>query len=146
MGTRSLTIVQDQWGDGPVDVMVMYRQMDGYVGGHGHELADFLARGHLVNGIRLDNKGLVFNGMGCLAAQVVAHFKDGPGSFYLHPSGTRDTGEEYRYFVRPNEETPGLGGKGEIEIQVDRGYGKEWTTIFLGSPVELQTFGEAWED
>ena len=37
--------------------------------------------------------------MGCLAAQIIAHFKNGIGGFYLYPAKTRDCGEEYIYTV-----------------------------------------------
>lgn len=109
MGTRSLTTFIDKWTDdkGKVKsnkIVTMYRQFDGYPSGHGVQLAEFLAQGKLVNGISASEKGLVFNGMGCLAAQVVAHFKDGPGGFYLHRGGTIKCWEEYRYEVIANEE------------------------------------------
>jgi hypothetical protein len=41
-----------------------------------------------------------FNGMGCLAAQMVANFKDGAGSFYLYPVTTTDCGQDYEYHIR----------------------------------------------
>ena len=37
----------------------------------------------------------VFNGMGCLAASVIAHFKEGAGGFYMSQSDE----EEYVYTV-----------------------------------------------
>jgi len=98
MGTRSLTIFHDgdarQYGK---EIAVLYRQYDGCPDGHGKELADFLEDKPIVNGISTNPN--VFNGMGCLAAAVVAHFKDGAGGFYLYPAGTRDCGEEYTYHI-----------------------------------------------
>lgn len=97
MGTRCLTVFKNEEG---TEIAVLYRQMDGYPEGHGQELADFLADKALVNGIGGDTtKATAFNGMPCLAASVVAHFKDDIGSFYLYPAGTRDIGEEYIYTV-----------------------------------------------
>ena len=58
--------------------------------------AKFVNSGKLVNGLGGD-KGLVFNGMGCLAAALIKEFKDGPGGTYIVPKG--DT-EEYNYVVR----------------------------------------------
>ena len=107
MGTRCLTIVQDRGQE----VMVMYRQMDGYPEGHGAELKAFLADKVMVNGIGRDSKD-VFNGMGCLACQIVAHFKTAPGDFYLHPSGTRDVGEEYIYYVKAK-----LGERAKVTVE-----------------------------
>jgi hypothetical protein len=104
MGTRSLTIFRDEKGK---DIVVMYRQMDGYPkGGHGQELAEFLKDFTMVNGISYNETRKIANGMGCLAAQVIAHFKDGAGGIYLYPAGTNDVCEEYVYIVtgyRENE-------------------------------------------
>jgi hypothetical protein len=78
----------------------MYRQYDGYLEGHGLELAEFLTRGQLVNGLGGKDNGTVFNGMGCLAAQMVSHFKTEAGNFYLHaPVLNQDAGQEYEYHV-----------------------------------------------
>ncbi len=95
MGTRCLTVFKD----GEEEIVVMYRQMDGYPDGHGKELADFLKGKTLVNGMRGEPENTIFNGMGCLAAATVAEFKDGPGGIYLHPAGKRDCGENYIYIV-----------------------------------------------
>ena len=40
MGTRSITVVYDEYNDKPV--VCMYRQFDGYPSGHGRELAEIL--------------------------------------------------------------------------------------------------------
>lgn len=98
MGTRSLTVFYDD--DGTTELVVMYRQFDGDPDGHGAELAAFLEGKSIVNGMGADRN--VFNGMGCLAASVVAHFKGGHGAggFYLYPAGSRDHGEEWVYHVR----------------------------------------------
>ena len=94
MGTRSLTFVYDR--DEPV--VCMYAQYDGYPSGHGLELANFLLSLTVVNGLGMnDNK--VANGMGCLAAQLIAHFKSEPGGYYLYPMNSRDVGEEYTYHI-----------------------------------------------
>ena len=102
MGTRCLTVVKD---DGK-DVCVLYRQFDGYPEGHGLELCEFLNKiKRITNGISGDPKGTA-NGMGCLAAQLVAHFKNEVGQFYLYPSGTRDVGEEFIYVVKNKDGAP----------------------------------------
>jgi hypothetical protein len=80
----------------------MYRQFDGYPTGHGAELAEFLSSGTMVNGIGVD-QNLVFNGMGCLAAQMVAHFKQTPGGFYIHPTDITDCGQDYEYHIYSEE-------------------------------------------
>jgi hypothetical protein len=95
MGTRSLTIVMD----GNDELVRIYRQMDGYPEDHGVDLAR-LCDLQIVNGLGVDPKK-VANGMGCLAAQIIAGLKDGPGGIYLEKCG----GEindwcEYVYIVR----------------------------------------------
>lgn len=79
-------------------IVTMYRQFDGYPTGHGVELAEFLAKSKMVNGIGANSAEVVFNGMGCLSAQVIAHFKDGAGGIYLQ-SASKGGGEDYRYEV-----------------------------------------------
>ena len=102
MGTRSLTFVYSETSNGEkaTPIINMYRQYDGYPSGHGVELAEFLSGGRLVNGLSGMGKERQFNGMGCLAAQMVANFKDGAGSFYLYPVTTTDCGQDYEYHIR----------------------------------------------
>ena len=45
------------------------------------------------------------NGMGCLAAQLVAEFKDGPGQFYLEPVTAKECGQDYEYHIYSNGPT-----------------------------------------
>ena len=101
MGTRSLTYVYENTGDGQEPVMCMYRQYDGYPSGHGAELAEFLMPFELVNGYGDDVKmNKVANGMSCLAAQMIVNFKKSVGGFYLHaPVVGRDYYQDYEYHV-----------------------------------------------
>jgi hypothetical protein len=133
MGTRSLTVVKDIDNN---EVMVMYRQYDGYPSGHGQELADFLSGKSMVNGLSGDTS-LVFNGTGCLAASIVAHFKKEAGSFYLYPSGTRDCGEEFIYTLTPTS-------TGSLTLKVESGYGDRINEIYNG-PIDAFD-GDALED
>lgn len=96
MGTRSLTFVYEGVSKKPN--VVMYRQMDGYPSGHGLDLAEFLRPIKMVNGLGVDDAQIVANGAGCLAAQMVAHFKTDPGGIYLVSSGCHH-GQEYEYLV-----------------------------------------------
>ena len=98
MGTKSLTTFLDEWDN--EEIVVMYRQYDGYPEVHGRDLFDYLSGKKIVNGIPRNEKvSQLANGMSCLAAQVVSHFKKEVGNFYLHKSGTRDIGEQYVYTV-----------------------------------------------
>lgn len=99
MGTRCLTVIEDDQG---TELLVMYRQYDGYPEGHGAELKSFLKGFKVINGISDPHATKTANGMGCLAAQIVSHFKQQfpLGGIYLYPAGTRDCGEEYIYRVK----------------------------------------------
>ena len=99
MGTRSLTFVYEKYGQIQKPVVNMYRQFDGYPTGHGAELAEFLNGGTLVNGLGVERNQLQFNGMGCLAASMIANFKKESGGFYIHPTDVTDCGQDYEYHV-----------------------------------------------
>jgi hypothetical protein len=142
MGTRSLTFVysESKSGEAAERIINMYRQYDGYPTGHGAELAEFLSSGNMTNGLRLDEKGRFFNGMGCLAAQLVANFKVGAGQFYLHPVVQQSCGQDYEYHI--------LNVDGQFKIEVyycgcnmfgmDSDYESE--VIFSGSLPEFIEF------
>ena len=101
MGTRCLTFVYEEYNHVQKPVVNMYRQYDGYPTGHGAELAEFLSAGKMVNGLGLDGTGkeLEFNGMSCLAAQMVANFKQTPGGFYIYPTDVTECGQDYEYHI-----------------------------------------------
>jgi len=104
MGTRSLTFVYEEAfneGDQPEAIINMYRQYDGYPSGHGDELARFLAQFELVDGIPVgvEHEKKLANGMACLAAQLVAHFKEEAGQFYLYPVSAKECGQDYEYHI-----------------------------------------------
>ena len=144
MGTRCLTTFIETYTERETgkkkknEIVTMYRQYDGYPSGHGKELAEFLADGQVVNGFGANTSTKQFNGVGCLAAQVVAHFKDGVGGFYLQ-SGNKDSGEEYRYHVIYDCD------KQKLTIRVlevgymnkKNEYVNKTRIIFAGSPSEL---------
>lgn len=120
MGTRSLTFIYDESKN---PIMNMYRQYDGYPSGHGMQLAQFLNSGKMVNGYSASTDRQ-FNGMGCLAAQLVSEVKHGVGGFYLYPVNSRDCGQEYEYHVYTNK------------VVVTDG----WTELFNGTWKKFQTF------
>ena len=104
MGTRSLTFVyasrkQKNGKMKHTPIINLYRQYDGYPSGHGAELAEFLAPFTIGNGLNSNNPSKYANGMGCLAAQLVAHFKEEAGQFYLEPTDAKDCGQDYEYHV-----------------------------------------------
>jgi hypothetical protein len=114
MGTRSLTFVYNEQNK---PIINMYRQYDGYPTGHGAELADFLSAGRLVNGMALTKTAeeFVFNGMGCLAASLIAQFKQSPGGFYIHSVDETDCGQDYEYHIY-NENGELSGSRFRIKV------------------------------
>ena len=130
MGTRSTTRVVCN----NITLVVMYRQFDGYISGHGAELCAFLNTQRMTNGNPLHEKpgeGKVWsNGPGCLAAQLVAHFKKEPGGIYIaEPS----CWEEYNYTVEVGECT------NAICVKVHVG-GDPNTPIFAGTLEEFTAY------
>ena len=94
MGTPCHTILYDNDGK---EICVLYRHFDGYPRIHGEQLKNFLKGKRIVDGINTnDNKDEIFNGMDCLAASLVAHFKKEVGNFYLKPPKNRDGQYEYK--------------------------------------------------
>lgn len=111
MATRSLTRFVDSDNRA---IVCMYRHWDGRPESHGAELAKLLAPCRAAMG-RVDGQWHAFNGIECLAASVVAHFKTtnvgkprtarpNAGGFYLYHPDTIDVGEEYVYVVRVDSE------------------------------------------
>ena len=125
MGTRSTTTIwEHDGGDGQglgTPILSFYRQYDGYPTGHGQELADLLKGIDLCVGIeypdtRVDTTRKRANGSGCLAAQILVHFKgDKVGGIYVIPHEATG-GQAYHYDVIINIDTDG------IEIQTDYGW------------------------
>ena len=93
MGTRSNTIIYDD----DVQILNMYRQHDGYLIGHGAELLAFLEPMTIVNGFTMGATNIA-NGAGCLAAQMVAHFKVRVGGIYIQ-SRMGELENDYTYDV-----------------------------------------------
>lgn len=106
MGTRSLTKIFDN----DKVLTVIYRQFDGYPDGHGIEICEFLDNKRVVNGYtEKDKEKGNFNGMGCLAAQLVKHLKKSIGNIYIRHPDVKDCWEEFTYII--SEE------KGSIRIE-----------------------------
>lgn len=124
MGTRSLTFVYD---DQDKPIIKLYRQFDGYPSGHGIELAQFLnSIEEITNGISMgDCLRRTANGMGCLAAQMVVHFKKEVGGFYLYNVEGNDHWQDYEYHVYRNR----------VEIM---GYDRK--VLFVGNWPEFESF------
>ena len=90
--------------------------------------------------MRLNDPPRTANGMHCLAAQLIVHFKasgckdDGtpvstPGNIYIYHSDAKDCGEEFTYTIYQK--------KNKVFIRVYDVWGEK--VIFDGSPEELLT-------
>ena len=99
MGTRSITRIFDGSGD---QITAIYRQMDGYPEGMGLDLAHYLRDITIVNGMSLNETRKIANGIHCLAALIVCHFKEGqPGGIYLYPPRYGwFAWQEYEYHIK----------------------------------------------
>tara|TARA_R100001510_G_scaffold50566_1_gene49681 strand:+ start:1026 stop:1472 length:447 start_codon:yes stop_codon:yes gene_type:complete len=146
MGTRSLTYIEESHQTAIADeennnevhetkqnILCMYRQYDGYLSGHGAELAEFLQDFNVVNGYNHDTPKRSANGMGCLAAQLIAHFKDGIGNIYIHEPNDSDCGEEYTYTIYEED--------GKVRIRAYDVWAKK--IIFDGSPEYMLALAES---
>ena len=78
-------------------IVDIYHHWDGYPEGLGVTLADYLNGKKVTNGLGRDNDNL-FNGMGCLAASLVAELKDGPGDVYIEPRESHGW-IDYQYYI-----------------------------------------------
>jgi hypothetical protein len=102
MATRSLTIVKESLSLSTNELVVIYKQTDGYPEGMGMKLANFLEGYKIINGIPPNPDPKSANGIHDLAAQLVAELTNGIGEIYLYPSGTRDVWEEFIYYIYPS--------------------------------------------
>ena len=110
-----------------VEVQV-YKHYDGYPSGHPTDLAKFLNKFRIVNGLTNDSVK-VANGLGCLAAQYVAAFKMGPGDMYIENPDAEHMDIEYITYVW------GDYGK-DIWMSIFEDY-KHGGCIFVGKPQQL---------
>lgn len=96
MGTRStVRVFKDD-----TQILSLYSQFDGYISGMGRDLAKVLKGRKMVNGIPGNaDRTQLFNGPGCLAAQIVRGLKDDDaGGVYLEGPELDD--QDYNYTIR----------------------------------------------
>lgn len=143
MGTRSTIRFISKNGNQETPLVNVFQMWDGYVDGVGHELAHWLCSKKLVNGLSLDNDNHIANGVGDLAAQYIASFKEEPGDLYIHPL---DYKGEYDYEVVIEDyfdlDKSGAPVNNRTQITVSTNWGDESNIIFKGTPEELLLFKE----
>ena len=110
-----------------VEVQV-YKHYDGYPEGHPIRLAEFLNNFKIVNGVPVGDNSRMANGLGCLAAQYVAAFKEEAGDIYLENPDTQHFDIEYITYIW------GTDNK-DIWMSIFDTYEKK--CIFVGKPQEL---------
>ena len=107
-------------------IVDIYHHWDGYPEGLGVTLGWYLSGRKIVNGISSAmNEDLVNNGMGCLAASLVAYLKDGPGNVYIE-GRDQHTWIDYHYYI---------WGDTDKDIWISIFEGEE--CIFVGKPQQL---------
>ena len=125
MGTRSITTIRDEHGP----VAEFYQQFDGYPEGWGQKLYEFLAGFTVVNGLS-GRPTKVANGAGCLAAQVIAEFKERAGGLYMQAPGSGR--QEFNWVVTAIPGEP-------IRMSVE-GHGQAWDGRVDEFPAWLQKY------
>ena len=104
MGTRAIISIAKReegvsFSEIPEKKLVsIYNHYDGYPEGLGVTLANYLNGRIIVNGLGKD-QCRVFNGLGCLAASLIAELKDGPGNIYIENPENKRSWIDYEYFV-----------------------------------------------
>ena len=106
-------------------IVDIYHHYDGYPEGLGVKLASYLDDFKITNGLGRNND-YVFNGLGCLAASLVAELKDGPGNVYIEDPERPHGWLDYKYYV---------WGDDNKDIWISIFDGSE--CIFVGKPRDL---------
>ena len=105
----------------------IYNHYDGYPEGLGVILAEYFEDKKITNGLG-DRNAPIFNGLGCMAASIIAELKDEPGNVYIEDPNNPHGWIDYEYVIW------GDCGK-DIWISIFDGD----NCIFVGKPDKLQT-------
>ena len=137
MGTRAtISIAKREEGvsfsEKPDKVLVsIYHHYDGYPEYLGVTLANYLEDKKITNGLGKDREHC-FNGLGCMAASIIAELKDEAGNVYIDDPESPHGWLDYEYVIW------GDSGK-DIWISIFDGD----NCIFVGKPDKLQNkYGE----
>ena len=83
----------------PEKIMVsIYNHYDGYPEGLGVTLASYLDDKKITNGLG-KNRYSCFNGLGCMAASIIAELKDEAGNVYIEDPVRPHGWIDYEYYV-----------------------------------------------
>lgn len=103
MGTSGIINIYDgEDGEDPVLLCSIYRQSDGDLDGVGVELVEFASGMKINRGISgCEELRKEANGMGCFAAQLIAHLKHRVGGLYIDIPCEEEG--DYTYYFYPPE-------------------------------------------
>ena len=107
-------------------IVDIYHHWDGYPEGVGVTLASYLEDMKIVNGLGRDDTN-VANGLGCLAAQLIAEIKDGPGNVAIIGPEESYGYIEFEYYIWGTEYK-------DIWISI---FNYDGECIFVGKPEML---------
>ena len=79
-------------------IVSIYNHFDGYPEGLGVTLASYLEDKKITNGLGKDRYS-VFNGLGCMAASIIAELKDEAGNVYIEDRVRPHGWIDYEYYV-----------------------------------------------
>ena len=103
----------------------IYNQYDGYPDGLGVTLANYLLGTKIVNGLGGD-RDTVFNGLGCMAASIIAELKEEAGNVYIDNPNSPHGWLDYEYVIWGSDHK-------DIWISIFDGS----NCIFVGKPYKL---------
>ena len=129
--------------DGNQELVKLYNHWDGYIEGLGYDIANWLLKKRIVNGISMNDTDDIANGVGCLVAQFIRDFKEGAGGLYVEPLNSSNEYIDYNYriMITPIEGTQDCNRMTQISVTC-------WDNekpIFVGSPRQLLHYKEETE-
>lgn len=136
MGTRSTITFYVKVKENIRPICCIYQMHDGYIEGVGYELADWLCKKTLINGISAE-EGYA-NGVSCLVGQFIKDHKVGIGNLYVVPIDYEKKWIIYNYKVVIQD------GEGRVNdlTNISITYFDKDKIIFSGSPEELLKYKE----
>ena len=100
MATSSVITFVSKQNDKLTPIVSVYQYFDGYLSGVGVELAKWLIKKSLINGMKMDQYNSKYaNGVGCLAAQFIRDFKTSVGGLYVCPTSYNHKWIDYHYMI-----------------------------------------------
>ena len=137
MGTRATIHIAKReegvsFSEKPKNKLVsIYHHYDGYPEYLGVTLANYLEDKKITNGLG-DRNAPIFNGLGCMAASIIAELKDEPGNVYIEDPNSPHGWLDYEYVILGDSDK-------DIWISIFDGD----LCIFVGKPSKLQIkYGE----